>query len=296
MDNLRGATLMVLAMLGFAIEDSFIKLMGDTLPVGQIIMMLGIGGAAVFAVIVRAQGRALFERAMLTGPVITRGLGEIVGTICFISAIVFTPLSTASAILQATPLVVTLGAALFLGESVGWRRWSAILVGLFGVMLIIRPGFEGFVPLSLLALGGVFGLAARDIATRKVPPTLSTMQLSFLGFLVLIPAGLLLLGVTGQGLVALDTRLTALMAGSIGIGVFAYYAIVASMRVGEISFVSPFRYSRLIFAMIIGVAVFGEQLDALTLLGSAIIVASGIYTVLRERKQRRKLAASPSKV
>jgi drug/metabolite transporter (DMT)-like permease len=163
-------------------------------------------------------------------------------------------------------------------------------------MLIIRPGFEGFVPLSLLALGGVFGLAARDIATRKVPPTLSTMQLSFLGFLVLIPAGLLLLGVTGQGLVALDTRLTALMAGSIGIGVFAYYAIVASMRVGEISFVSPFRYSRLIFAMIIGVAVFGEQLDALTLLGSAIIVASGIYTVLRERKQRRKLAASPSKV
>jgi len=283
-------------MLGFAIEDSFIKLMGDTLPVGQILVMLGVGGAAVFAVIVRAQGRALFERAMLTVPVMVRALGEIVGTICFISAIVFTPISTASAILQATPLVVTLGAALFLGETVGWRRWAAILAGLFGVMLIIRPGFEGFVPLSLLALGGVFGLAARDIATRKVPATLSTMQLSFLGFLALVPAGLLTLGATGQPAIALDGRLMALMAGTIGIGVFAYYAIVAAMRVGEISFVSPFRYSRLIFAMIIGVTVFGEQVDALTLTGSAIIVASGIYTVLRERKQRRKGAASPSKV
>jgi drug/metabolite transporter (DMT)-like permease len=296
MDNLRGATLMVLAMLGFAIEDSFIKLMGDTLPIGQILVMLGIGGAAVFAVVVRAQGRALFERAMLTGPVVIRGLGEIVGTICFISAIVFTPISTASAILQVNPLVVTLGAALFLGESVGWRRWAAIGAGLFGVMLIIRPGFEGFVPLSLLALGGVFGLAARDIATRKVPATLSTMQLSFLGFLVLIPAGLLLLGFTGQRLIPLDARLIALMGGTIGIGVFAYYGIVAAMRVGEISFVSPFRYSRLIFAMVIGVTVFGETVDALTLIGSAIIVASGIYTVLRERKQRRRLAASPSKV
>ncbi len=295
MDNLRGAVLMVLAMLGFAIEDAFIKLMGDALPVGQILMMLGIGGCAVFAAVVLAQGRALFERDMLATPVLTRAVGEIIGTICFISAIVFTPLSTASAILQATPLVVTLGAALFLGETVGWRRWAAISVGFMGVLMIIRPGLDGFSPLSLFAVGGVFGLALRDISTRKVSKSLSSMQLSFLGFLVLIPAGLMLLGVTGKSFAPLDASLWLLITASTAIGVFAYYGIVAAMRVGEVSFVTPFRYSRLIFAMIIGVSFFGERPDLFTILGGAVIVASGIYTVLRERKHRLKPLAVPLK-
>lgn len=296
MDNLRGAILMVLAMLGFAIEDSFIKMMGNALPVGQILMMLGIGGSAVFAVVVLLQKRALFERDMLAPPVLTRAVGEILGTMCFISAIVFTPLSTASAILQATPLVVTLGAALFLGEAVGWRRWAAIIVGFIGVLMIIRPGLEGFSPLSLFAVGGVFGLAIRDISTRKISKSLSSMQLSFLGFLVLIPAGLLMLTVTGQPLAPLDARLWALILASIAIGVFAYYGIVAAMRVGEVSFVTPFRYSRLIFAMIIGVSFFGERPDTLTILGGIVIVASGIYTVIRERKHHLKPRAVPSKL
>lgn len=294
MDNLRGATFMVLAMLGFAIEDSFIKLMGDALPVGQILFMIGVGGAVVFGAVVLSQKRALFEPAMLTLPVFCRGAGEIFGTICFVSAIVYTPLSTASAILQATPLVVTLGAALFLGESVGWRRWAAISVGFIGVLMIIRPGLEGFSPLSLFALGGVFGLAVRDIATRKIPSNLSTMQLSFLGFLVIIPAGLFLMMITGNSFAPLDARLWLLMVASISIGVFAYYGIVAAMRIGEVSFVSPFRYSRLIFAMIIGITFFGERPDLATVLGASVIVASGIYTVLREQTLRRKMAAKPS--
>jgi drug/metabolite transporter (DMT)-like permease len=295
MDNLRGATLMVLAMLGFAIEDSFIKLMGNALPVGQILVMLGTGGSAVFAAVVLAQGRALFERDMLAAPVLIRAVGEIIGTVCFISAIVFTPLSTASAILQATPLVVTLGAALFLGETVGWRRWAAISVGFMGVLMIIRPGLEGFSPLSLFAVGGVMGLAIRDIATRKVSPDLSSMQLSWLGFLALIPAGIGMLLATDAALAPLDARLWGLIVASITCGVFAYYGIVAAMRVGEVSFVTPFRYSRLIFAMFIGVLFFEERPDALTLFGGTVIVASGIYTVFRERKHGIKGPATPSK-
>lgn len=295
MDNLRGATFMVLAMLAFAIEDSFIKMMGDALPVGQIVMLLGLGGAGVFAAVLLVQRRPLVERAMLTRPVAIRAMGEITGTLCFVSAIVYTPLSSASAILQATPLVVTLGAALFLGEAVGWRRWAAIGVGFAGVLLIIRPGLEGFTPLSLLALGGVFGLATRDLATRRVPAALSTIQLSFLGLGVLIPAGAVLLFITAEPLRPLDARLAGLVTAAALIGVFAYYGIVAAMRVGEVSFVTPFRYSRLVFALIIGVVVFGERPDAMTLLGAAIIVASGIYTVLRERKHRQTSVASPSK-
>lgn len=284
MDNLRGALLMTLAMLGFAIEDMFIKLLSDALSVGQIITMLGIGGSIAFGIVVRMQGRALFSRDMLAAPILLRAVSEMIGTVAFVSAIVLTPISSASAILQATPLVVTLGAALFLGEPVGWRRWSAICVGLFGVLLIIRPGMDSFEVLSLLAVIGVFMLAARDLATRRTATNISTMQLSFLGFAVLIPAGLLLMRATSSPIIPLSGQNWIYFSGALGIGLFAYYGIVAAMRVGEVSFVTPFRYARLIFALVIGVSVFGERPDALTLIGAVIIVASGIYTVWRERR------------
>ena len=288
MENLRGALLMVLAMAGFAIEDMFLKLMAGAVHTGQILMMLGIGGGAVFAALVLLQGDRLFDRALLTRPILLRAFGEMIGTLGFVSAIMLTPLSSASAILQATPLVVTLGAALFLGETVGWRRWSAILVGLFGVILIIRPGMADFEPLSLLALLGVFGLAIRDIATRRVPPETSSMQLSFLGFIVIIPSGMAYMWATGTPYVMLTPQHWGYITAGLGIGLFAYYAIVAAMRVGEVSFVTPFRYTRMIFALILGVAVFNERPDAMTLLGAAIIIASGIYTVWRERKHRQR--------
>lgn len=284
MDNLRGALFMVLAMLGFAVEDMFIKLLADAVSVGQILVMLGVGGAIFFGIVVSVQGHALFRRDMMTGAIAVRAVGEMLGTMCFVSAIVLTPISSASAILQATPLVVTLGAALFLGERVGWRRWSAIFVGLFGVLLIIRPGMDSFEVLSLLALGGVFGLAARDIGTKRVPATITTMQLSFLGFLPVIPAGAVLMLATGAPFVALWGVELMYFSAAFIIGLFAYYGIVSAMRVGEVSFVTPFRYARLLFALVIGVSIFGESPDALTLTGAAIIVASGIYTVWRERR------------
>ncbi|MDF3413908.1 DMT family transporter [Sulfitobacter sp. M57] len=284
MDNMRGAVLMVLAMLGFALEDMFIKLLSGVSSVGQILVMLGTGGGIVFGVIVLMQGKSLFSRDMLSAPIGLRALGEMVGTVAFVSALSLTPISSASAILQATPLVVTLGAALFLGEPVGWRRWSAICVGLFGVLLIIRPGMDSFQVLSLLAVVAVFMLALRDLATRRTPATISTMQLSFLGFIVLIPAGALLMLASGNAVVIFDAQGWIYFCAALTIGVFAYYAIVAAMRVGEVSFVTPFRYARLVFALIIGVIVFAESPDMLTLIGAAIIVLSGIYSVWRERR------------
>jgi len=288
MDNIRGAVLMVLAMAGFALEDMFIKLLADAVSVGQILTMLGIGGSLAFGAVVVARGEALFARTMLSYPIVLRGLGDLIGALAFVSAIVLTPLSSASAILQATPLAVTLGAALFLGEPVGWRRWSAIFVGLIGVLLIIRPGLDSFEVLSLLALLAVFALALRDLATRRTPASITTMQLSFLGFVVIIPAGILLMVFTGSQVVALNGTEWIYIGAALGIGLFAYYAIVAAMRVGDVGFVTPFRYIRLVFALVIGVSVFGESPDALTLIGAAIIVASGIYTILRERKVRAR--------
>ena len=284
MDNLRGATIMVLAMLGFAVEDMFIKLLAGSLPIGQIIWLMATGGAVTYALICRAQGLALFSRDMLTAPVLIRNFGELFGTVGFVTAIALTPISTASAILQATPLVVTLGAAVFLGEKVGWRRWSAILVGFCGVLLIIRPGMEGFDMLSLFTLQGVLGLAIRDIATRRIPKSIASMQLSFLAFLVLVPAALILQAVNGTWWVAPSNTGWLLVMASIIIGVVAYYGIVAAMRIGEVSFVTPFRYTRMVFALFVGFFVFSERPDTLTLVGAGIIIASGIYTVWRERR------------
>ncbi|MCA0872017.1 DMT family transporter [Seohaeicola saemankumensis] len=286
MDNLRGAVLMTLAMFGFAVEDMFIKLMAGALPTWQIIAALGAGGAVAYGILARLKGQHLWSRDFLSGPILLRNLGELIGTTGFVTAIALTPISSASAVLQATPLAVTLGAALFLGEPVGWRRWSAILVGLGGVLLVIRPGLDAFDANSLFALLAVVGLGVRDLATRRIHADVSSVQLSFLGFLTLIPAALLLSVFSPRAPVMPDADLWLLTIGAVVLGVTSYYAIVAAMRVGEVSYVTPFRYSRLVFALAVGMIVFDEKPDAPMLIGAAIIVASGIYTVWRERKHR----------
>lgn len=290
MENLRGSLLMTAAMLGFAIEDMFIKFLTETVPLGMVLVYLGTGGAVVFAILALLRGDKLLSRDLLARSVVIRNTGELVGTVGFVTAIALTPLSSASAILQATPLVVTLGAALFLGEQVGWRRWSAILAGFAGVLLIIRPGFDAFEPFSLFALMGVLGLAVRDLATRTVPRAITSLQLSAYAFAVTVPAGFGILAFTGDVMRWPVGVEWLLIGAAIMVAVLAYSAIVAAMRMGDVSVITPFRYSRLVFALIFGVTFFGEEPDALTLAGSALIVASGIYTFWREARVRRLAA------
>ncbi|TCP63223.1 drug/metabolite transporter (DMT)-like permease [Rhodovulum bhavnagarense] len=287
MENLRGIALMVAAMAGFALEDMFVKRVADQLPVGQILAILGTGGGLAFAAMALARGQRLWSRALLTRPVILRNAGEVMGTLGFVYALALTPLSVASSILQATPLAVTLGAAVFLGAQVGWRRWSAIGIGFFGVLLIVRPGLAGFDPASLFAVMGVMGLALRDLATRATPRSVGSLQLATYAFCMLIPLGLVLMAF-GDGPAPIDTATWVQLAGALVMGVAGYYAIVEAMRVGEVAVVTPFRYTRLIFALVIGVLVFGERPDALTLAGAAIIIGSGLYTLWREARLSRK--------
>lgn len=288
MENTRGAVLMVAAMLAFAFEDLFIKKLAEAgVPLGQIILYLGLGGTLVFASVVRARGEALVSPALWQRGILLRNLGEIVGTLGFVSAIALTPLSSASAIFQANPLAVTLGAALFLGAPVGWRRWTAIGVGFAGVLLIVRPGASDFDPRSIYAVIAVLGLALRDLATRTVARTVSSWQLSAWGFATLIPAGLVLFGLTGTGPITFLPWHWGFMAAALICGLLGYYAIVAASRLGEIAFVTSFRYTRLVFALIIGAIFFGERPDLLTLAGAVLIVGSGLYTLLRERRLQR---------
>jgi drug/metabolite transporter (DMT)-like permease len=290
-DNLRGILLMITSMAGFAMEDMFVKWAAVDLPPGQILLVLAVGGAPVFAALAWRQGKRLWSADVLLAPVVWRNTGEVVGTLGFITALALVPLSLAAAVVQAIPLAVTFGAAVFLGEQVGWRRWTAIAVGFLGVLIIIRPGMAGFDPQSLWAVLAVLGLAVRDLATRRVPPQVSSMQLSAWGFLSLIPLGAVMLAVTG-GPVPMNAQHVGYLAGALGFSIAAYWSITAAMRVGEVSVTTPFRYSRLIFALIIGVVVFGETLDRWTLIGAALIIGSGLYTFARERRRSRATLAS----
>ncbi|WP_076484626.1 DMT family transporter [Rhodobacter aestuarii] len=290
-ENFRGSLLMVAAMAGFAMEDLFVKRLSQHMPVGEVLMLMGVGGTLIFAALALRKGDRLFSRDLLAPAVIGRNFGELVGTLAFVCAIAFTPLAEASAILQATPLAVTLGAALFLGEQVGWRRWSAIMVGFLGVLVVIRPGTEGFSILSLFAVVAVVGLAARDVITRRVPRSITSMQLATYGFATCIPAGALLLQFQGAFLAPSLTDYAQLCAALV-FGTAGYYALIAAMRLGEVAVITPFRYTRLIFALIIGWTVFAEKPDIWTLVGGLIIVGSGLYTLARERARARAAAAA----
>ena len=281
-DNLIGILLMLGAMAMFAVEDTFIKKLSAGMGTGQILIILGVGGFLIFAVIAKWQGKIVLDRGLLLPSVLLRNFGEILGTSGYLLAVVLTPLSSASAILQATPLAVALGAALFLGQTVGWRRWVAISIGFIGVLIVIRPGLDGFQPASLFALQGVIGLSIRDLATRTIPNRVSSMVLSAYGFGVVVPAGIIMMMFEGP-LVSPDALQGLYIFGALTVGPVGYYMIVAAMRVGEVAVVTPFRYVRLVFAMILGVLAFGEVLDFYTLLGAAIIIGSGLFTIYRER-------------
>ena len=283
---------MVLAMLGFAIEDMLIKQMAGALPTGQILAMLGLGGGIIFAMACRMQGDSLLARDVMHPMVLLRNVGEVFGTVGYVSAVVLTPISSASAIFQATPLFVTLGAALFLQESVGWRRWAAIAVGFCGVLLIIRPGLDAFQPASLFAVQGVIFLGIRDLATRRIPRSVSSMRLSTYAFAVIVPTGLILMAIMGDQFIIPSGTDTYRVAGSVAAGVLGYYALVTATRLGDMSHIAPFRYARLVFALIVGTTVFGERPDAATLIGAAIIVGSGTYAAIREGQRRRASLAT----
>ena len=274
------------AMACFTLQDMFIKWVAVGVPAGQILALMGVFGALTFAALARREGARIFAPAVLHPAVLTRNIGEMIGTLGFINALATLPLSTLSAIIQAMPLAVTFGAALFLRETVGWRRWSAIAVGFVGVLVVVRPGSDSFTPYAFWGVLTVAGLSTRDLATRFIPRNISTLQLSTWGFATVGALGALLLMISRDA-VALDLRQSLIMAAALGFGIAGYWAITAAMRVGEVATVTPFRYARLVFALGISVLVFDETIDRTMLLGAGLVIGSGLYSFARERRLRR---------
>lgn len=271
-------------MAGFALEDAGIKLLAPQMPLGLILLVEGLLGAAWFALAARRAGHPPLPRAALSRTLLVRSSFELAGRLLYALAVVFAPISVVSAILQATPLVVVPGAARLFGETVGLRRWLVILGGFLGVLIVLRPGLSGISLTSLLAVGGMLGFAGRDLATRAAPPALSNDQLGVAGFGVLALSGALILAVTGK--VSLpDASGWALFAGLCLFGIFGYDALTRAMRTGEVGAVTPFRYARLLFAMVLAVTLFGERPDLPMILGCGLIVGCGLMLLLPKRRR-----------
>lgn len=283
--NLQGAALMAAAMAAFTVNDAFFKVLGSELPFFQVLFLRSAAVVALLFLLARS-----FGALRLPGPrdrwlVLIRTLAEIAAAYFFLTALTRMPLANVSAILQALPLTVTLGAALFLGEQVGWRRWTAIAIGFVGVYLIVRPDGDGFTRDSIYALIAVLGVTVRDLAARRLSPEVPSLGVAFAAAAgVLIFSGF---GAAGTDWEPMTGAQVLWLLGAVCAVLVGYLCSVMAMRVGEIAVVAPFRYTSLLVALVLGLLIFGEWPDALTLLGAAIVVATGLYTLWRERRTRR---------
>ncbi|MBV0912975.1 DMT family transporter [Rhodobacteraceae bacterium ASV31] len=284
---------MVLAMAGFALEDMAIKMLSATLPSGQILVSIGLGGSVVFLASLKPSDRRMMRHVWRHPNVMLRNCAELIGTMAFVTVLALAALAPASAIIQANPLIVTAGAVLVFGEKVGLHRWGAVIVGLFGVVLIIRPWASDFDPALLLAVVAMLALATRDLATRRVPREIPDRVLATFAFMAVVPAGLaLMLAGVGGAPSWPSVREWLWLGFGVGFGMLAYWAITASLRAGEMSVIASFRYSRIVFATLIALFVFGERPDPLVWAGMAIVIASGLYTLMRERRALEKRGAT----
>ena len=289
-DNTRGALLMMASMACYVVNDACVKAAGDSLPLFQILVIRGIAASGMIWFLAQSLGAVRWDFSRRDwGLIVARSAAEAAAAYFFLSALIHMPLANATAILQVLPLTVTLGAALFLSEPIGWRRMLAIVVGFAGMLLIVRPGPEGFSLYSAYALVAVLCVTTRDLVVRRMSPDVPSMTVALVGSLgVLGFAAVASLGVDWQP-VTMETG--ALLAGSSVFIIGGYLLSVWVMRVGEVSFVAPFRYTSLVWALILGFVVFGDWPDAITLLGGLVVVASGLFTLMRARKLAERAPA-----
>lgn len=279
--NVRASLFMMLSMMGFTVNDLIIKSIGGALSIGQVMAIRGGMLAVLIALIIWHQGLHTRLRELLSIKLTMRSIMEVCATLCFLSALQRLPFATISAILQALPLTVALGVAVFFREPVGWRRWIAIGIGFIGVLIIIRPGMGGFESASLLVLVSVLFAAARDLITRTLPESLPSLLVSGATTISITMAGVLLTVSLGDWQAVSANHLFKL-AGAACFLFFGYQFVVMAMRTGEVAYVVPFRYSSLIWAIVLGYLVFGELPDRLTVVGSVIVIATGLFTLYRE--------------
>jgi drug/metabolite transporter (DMT)-like permease len=285
--NLRGSVLMAAAMAGFSINDAVTKLLTAQMNFGQVMLVRGLIAAALVFALASYQGALRPVSILFRRPVALRVFGEMGGTVTFLASITHLPLANTSAIFQSLPLAITLGAALIFGEPVGWRRWLAISAGFIGVLIVVRPGVAGFNTFSLLALISVGFCMIRDLATSRIPKEIPSLFVTLLTTCVVTTVGGVIMVPLGGWSPLSPGGLSLLVLAAVLV-LIGYQCVIMALRAGDISAVAPFRYTQLLWAMLLGYLIFGDVPDGAMIVGAAVIVASGLYAFHRERVRNRE--------
>lgn len=270
-DNLRGAGYMIISMAAFVVNDALMKSLAGEIPLFQAIFLRGLVAMVLIGGLAAARGAA---RVSALAPAdrrtaLIRVCAEIGSTTCFLTALFNMPLANATAILQSTPLALTLVAAVFLKEQVGWRRWLAVFIGFVGVMLIVKPGAEGFGGAAYWALGAVGFIIVRDLSTKRLSPATPSLLITLMTAIAITSLGAVVTVFgTWEPVSPHTLAILALSACFLFVG---YLFSVMTMRIGDLAFVSPFRYTILIWALILGAVVFGDVPGQLTLIGGFVL-------------------------
>lgn len=288
-DNMKGALLMMCSMAAFTFNDTCIKLIGPEMPLFQLLFLRGAVTTVLIFIMARFMGAIRLRLPGLDWSMIAlRTASEIGAAYFFITALMHMPIANVTAVLQVLPLTVTLGGALFFREAVGWRRMLAILIGFSGMLLIVRPGPDGFDIYALYAIAAVGCVTVRDLSTRRMSPAVPSMTVTMAASVgVTVFAGV---ATQTETWIPITSRDAMLLGGASFFIIGGYFFSVAVMRVGEVSFIAPFRYTSLIWALVLGYVVFGDWPDSVTLLGALIVVATGVFTLYREGIRRKKHA------
>jgi drug/metabolite transporter (DMT)-like permease len=287
-NNRRGILAMLLAMFFFILNDTLLKLASATLPPGQIMAVRGVFATAMAACIVAATGRLGDVRKLASPFAVLRACLEAVVAFLFISSLSHLPIAIITAIVQSTPLIMTAAMVVLGMERVRWRRWSAIAIGFAGVLVIVKPGPEGLNVYALVALAAAVLVAGRDLATRFVPSDVPSAVVALASTAAVGLAGAL--AGLGETWPPLGGREMAYILGAAVLVTLGNLANIMAFRGTDVSVVSPFRYSVILWAILLGIAVFGELPDPTAFLGIALIVGSGVYTIHRERVRQRDAA------
>jgi drug/metabolite transporter (DMT)-like permease len=278
--TLRGMAAMSLSIAAFTFNDALMKLAG--LPAGETMAIRSLLAGPVLACIIVARGLVPQLRLLFGSAVVARTAGDVAATILYLVALFQIPLSTALTIAQVAPLAITAAAALFLGEHVGWRRWSAVATGFVGVLIVMRPGLSGFQAASLLTLLSVAGVAVRDLATRAMPPLLSGLVVTFAAAVANGIAGLGM-GLVETWVVPSPTAFAEIVGAATSLSL-GHIGVIVAMRNGDMSAIAPFRYVGIPLAIALGFVIWGDVPDLVTLAGTGLIILAGGYTLIRERR------------
>lgn len=293
-DNARAITAMLAGMALLCSNDVLVKLASDNVATGQIILLRGLVATLLLLVFAMWRRELRRWRDVTDAMVVLRIAAEVLATVLFLLALFRMPIAHVTAILMFSPLLATAGAALFLGERVGWRRWLAALIGFSGVMLIIKPGFAPLELGSVLTMGSVLFIAIRDLATRRIRADTSTLMTTLATAAAVTTLGAVLAAFEPwESIAARDAALVSTAGLTI---MFSYFLMVVAMRSGDVSLVSAFRYSVVVWAVLAGYLVWNEIPDPWTFAGIAVLIGSGLYTYRRETALARMTPLAPAPV